>query len=133
MGVFSEPQSGQARFIQVIFFTTTLIFYVVGDKKSLNREGLKTISNVGFIFDLDGTLLDSASQIVPAVIETRLFFKLPILSEEEIYRLIGRPAAELFKNDPDKFFETVSYQDNSNLEWDKITNEDWYDHDLEEE
>ena len=99
MGIFSEPQSGQARFIQVIFFTTTLIFYVVGDKKSLNREGLKTISNVGFIFDLDGTLLDSASQIVPAVIETRLFFKLPILSEEEIYRLIGRPAAELFKND----------------------------------
>ncbi len=59
---------------------------------------MKTISNVGFIFDLDGTLLDSASQIVPAVIETRLFFKMPILGEEEIYRLIGRPAIELFKN-----------------------------------
>jgi hypothetical protein len=92
VGVFLESQSGQARFIQVKFFTITLIFYVVGDKKSLNREGLKTISNVGFIFDLDGTLLDSASQIVPAVIETRLFFKMPILGEEEVYRLIGRPA-----------------------------------------
>ena len=60
---------------------------------------MKTISNVGFIFDLDGTLLDSASQIVPAVIETRLFFKMPILGKEEIHRLIGRPAAELFIND----------------------------------
>ena len=59
---------------------------------------MKTISNIGFIFDLDGTLLDSASQIVPAVIETRLFFKMPILGEEEVYRLIGRPAIELFKN-----------------------------------
>jgi len=46
---------------------------------------------------------------------------------------ITEEQAELFKNDPDKFFDTVSYQDNSNLEWDKITNEDWYDHDVEEE
>jgi phosphoglycolate phosphatase len=58
---------------------------------------LKTISDVGFIFDLDGTLLDSASQIVPAVLETRSFFKMPVVDPDEILLLIGRPAIELFK------------------------------------
>ena len=58
---------------------------------------MKTISNVGFIFDLDGTLLDSASQIVPAVLETRSFFDLPVVDADEILLLIGRPAIELFK------------------------------------
>ena len=63
----------------------------------MTREGLNTISNVGFIFALDGTLLDSASQIVPAVLETRTFFKMPRVDAEEILLLIGRPAIELFK------------------------------------
>lgn len=46
---------------------------------------------------------------------------------------ITEEQAKLFKEDPDMFFETVSYQDNSNLEWDKISNEDWTDHEIEEE
>jgi phosphoglycolate phosphatase len=61
-------------------------------------RGLETISNVGFIFDLDGTLLDSASQIVPAVLETRSFFDMPVVDADEILLLIGRPAIELFKS-----------------------------------
>jgi phosphoglycolate phosphatase len=60
---------------------------------------LKTISNVGFVFDLDGTLLDSASQIVPAVLETRSFFDMPVVDADEILLLIGRPAIELFKSE----------------------------------
>jgi hypothetical protein len=58
----------------------------------------------------------------------------------ESYTTIAKYSAEiteeqaaLFKENPDKFLETVSYQDNADLEWDKITNEEWYDHDLEEE
>lgn len=46
---------------------------------------------------------------------------------------ITEEQAELFKVNPEEFFETVSYSDNQELEWDKISNEDWYDHDLEEE
>jgi phosphoglycolate phosphatase len=60
---------------------------------------MKTISNVGFVFDLDGTLLDSASQIVPAVIETRNCFDMPVVDANEILLLIGRPAIELFKSE----------------------------------
>jgi phosphoglycolate phosphatase len=41
--------------------------------------------------------LDSASQIVPAVLETRNFFKMPRIEADEILLLIGRPAIELFK------------------------------------
>lgn len=96
--IFSEPHSGQACLVQVIFFSITHILYDERDRKSFSREGLKTISNLGFIFDLDGTLLDSTSQIVPAVIEARSFFRMPIIAEEEIHRLVGRPAIELFKS-----------------------------------
>jgi phosphoglycolate phosphatase len=68
-------------------------------EKVITREGLKTISNVGFIFDLDGTLLDSASQIVAAVLEARSFFNMPVVDADEILLLIGRPAIELFKSE----------------------------------
>jgi hypothetical protein len=40
--------------------------------------------------------------------------------------------AELFENDEERFFEEVDYQGNQDLEWDKITDEDMYDFDIEE-
>lgn len=40
--------------------------------------------------------------------------------------------AELFENDEERFFEEVDYQGNQHLEWDKITDEDMYDFDIEE-
>lgn len=41
--------------------------------------------------------------------------------------------AQLFEEDQDRFFEEVSYRDVQDLEWDKITNEDQYDYQIEEE
>jgi hypothetical protein len=41
--------------------------------------------------------------------------------------------AELFENDEDRFFEEVDYQGNQDLEWDKITDEDMYDFEIEED
>jgi hypothetical protein len=46
---------------------------------------------------------------------------------------ITEEQAKLFNENPDLFFEKVSYQDNQILEWDKIENEDWYDYQIEEE
>ena len=39
--------------------------------------------------------------------------------------------AELFENDEEKFFEEVDYMGNQDLEWDKITDEDTYDFEIE--
>ena len=41
--------------------------------------------------------------------------------------------ASLFEEDQDRFFEEVDYQGNQDLEWDRITDEDMYDFDIEEE
>ena len=41
--------------------------------------------------------------------------------------------AQLFEENEDKFFEEVDYQGNQELEWDKITDEDWYDFEIEDE
>ena len=41
--------------------------------------------------------------------------------------------AQLFEEDQDKFFEEVDYQGNQDLEWDKITDEDMYDFEIEED
>lgn len=41
--------------------------------------------------------------------------------------------ASLFEEDQDRFFEEVDYQGNQDLMWDKITDEDMYDFDIEEE
>ena len=46
---------------------------------------------------------------------------------------ISEEEAQLFKEDEERFFEEVSYQDNQDLEWDKITDEDTYDFEIEEE
>ncbi len=46
---------------------------------------------------------------------------------------ITEEEAQLFKEDEEKFFEEVSYSDNQDLEWDKITDEDTYDFELEED
>jgi hypothetical protein len=40
--------------------------------------------------------------------------------------------AELFENDEDRFYEEVDFRGNQDLEWDKITDEDEYDFDIEE-
>ena len=39
--------------------------------------------------------------------------------------------AELFENDEDRFYEEVDFRGNQDLEWDKITNEDEYDFEIE--
>ncbi len=41
--------------------------------------------------------------------------------------------AALFEEDQDRFFEEVDYQGNQDLEWDKITDEDMYDFEIEDE
>jgi hypothetical protein len=40
--------------------------------------------------------------------------------------------ATLFEEDEEKFFEEVDYMGNQDLEWDKITDEDTYDFEIEE-
>lgn len=40
--------------------------------------------------------------------------------------------AELFEEDEDRFYEEVDFRVNQDLEWDKITEEDQYDFDIEE-
>ena len=40
--------------------------------------------------------------------------------------------AELFENDEERFFEEVDYQGNQDLVWDKITDEDMYDFEIED-
>jgi hypothetical protein len=40
--------------------------------------------------------------------------------------------AELFEEDEEKFFEEVDYMGDQDLEWDKITDEDTYDFEIEE-
>ena len=39
---------------------------------------------------------------------------------------------ELFENDEDRFYEEIDFRGNQDLEWDKITDEDEYDFDIEE-
>jgi hypothetical protein len=39
--------------------------------------------------------------------------------------------AALFEEDEEKFFEEVDYMGNQDLEWDKITDEDTYDFEIE--
>jgi len=46
---------------------------------------------------------------------------------------ITEEEAALFEEDQDRFFEEVDYQGNQDLEWDKITDEDMYDFEIEED
>jgi len=41
--------------------------------------------------------------------------------------------AKLFEENPEKFFEEVSFKDNQELEWDKISNEVEEDFELEDD
>lgn len=50
------------------------------------------------IFDLDGTLIDSAKQIVSAVDAARAELKLPSANPESLESKIGLPAKELFSD-----------------------------------
>lgn len=45
---------------------------------------------------------------------------------------ITEEEAQLFKEDPERFFEEVSFRDNQDFEWDKITNEESFDFEVEE-
>lgn len=44
---------------------------------------------------------------------------------------ITEEEAQLFRDDEERFFEEVDYQDNQELEWDKITEEGNYDFEIE--
>ena len=46
---------------------------------------------------------------------------------------ISEEDAQLFKEDQEKFFEEVDYRYSQELEWDKITDEETYDFELEED
>ncbi len=50
------------------------------------------------IFDLDGTLFDTSTTIVPAVMQTLQEFNLPQISEEEICYGIGQPSAQFYSS-----------------------------------
>jgi phosphoglycolate phosphatase len=47
------------------------------------------------IFDLDGTLIDSLPDLTDAANEVRRHFRLPLLSPEEVRRLVGQGARSL--------------------------------------
>lgn len=59
---------------------------------------LKLFGQSAFIFDLDGTLFDSAAQISSAVNSTRRALGYPPLSFHAARTLIGLPAEELFRD-----------------------------------
>jgi len=61
-------------------------------------EKLKTFSKSAFIFDLDGTLFDSATQISDAVNSTRTILGYLPLTLFEARKLIGLPAEALFSD-----------------------------------
>ncbi len=54
----------------------------------------------GFIFDLDGTLFDSSTQILRAANLARNFYNQPSLSKEKADLVIGLEASELFSDLP---------------------------------
>lgn len=45
---------------------------------------------------------------------------------------ISDEEAQLFEEDEERFFEEVDFRGNQDLEWDKISNEDEYDFDIED-
>lgn len=57
---------------------------------------LKLFRQTAFVFDLDGTLFDSATQICSAVNSIRIALDYPPLTFHEAHNLIGLPAEELF-------------------------------------
>jgi phosphoglycolate phosphatase len=67
--------------------------------------------SAAFIFDLDGTLFDSASQIYRALCVTRIEQGIPSISFDEVSKLIGLRAEELFATadlNPKELSEAVS-------------------------
>jgi phosphoglycolate phosphatase len=67
--------------------------------------------SAAFIFDLDGTLFDSSSQIYRALCVTRIEQGMPAISFEEVSKLIGLRAEELFASvdlNPKELSEAVS-------------------------
>jgi phosphoglycolate phosphatase len=74
--------------------------------------------SAAFVFDLDGTLFDSASQIYRALCVTRIEQGMPSISFDEVSKLIGLRAEELFSTidlNPKELSEAVSLF-RSNLE-----------------
>ena len=51
-----------------------------------------------FIFDLDGTLVDSAGQIARAVNQTRKAWRLSAIPDLEVFKNVGLPADSLFSD-----------------------------------
>lgn len=62
------------------------------------RTRLMKPHRFGYIFDLDGTLVDSVDQIVRAVNSVRLAHNLPPLPHSQIRFGVGLPASEFFSD-----------------------------------
>ena len=62
------------------------------------QNSMNNSKKFGFIFDLDGTLIDSAGQIAKAVNRTRISWDLPALDFGEIHKNVGRPADSMFSD-----------------------------------
>ena len=62
----------------------------------MKPEYFSVRSSKGFIFDLDGTLFDSSTQILRAANAARTMHKYPNLSKERADLVIGLEASELF-------------------------------------
>lgn len=70
---------------------------------------MKNIYGLTFIFDLDGTLVDSFDQIIRCASKVRSEFGMAGKSTQELEMLIGLPAEEMFKDDsPSKVEEAVA-------------------------
>ncbi|MEY4657225.1 MAG: hypothetical protein RL466_38 [Actinomycetota bacterium] len=62
------------------------------------QDSIKDTVRFGFIFDLDGTLVDSTDQIARAVNRARMSWGFPVLDVEVIHQNVGLPADYMFSD-----------------------------------
>ncbi len=64
-------------------------------------------AQIGAIFDLDGTLIDSFDQIFDCCLRVRNAMKMKSLSKRELTSLIGLPVEHLFSDNPADVIQTA--------------------------
>lgn len=64
-------------------------------------------AQIGAIFDLDGTLIDSFDQIADCCLRVRNTMKMKSLSKKELTSLIGLPVERLFSDNPTEVIQTA--------------------------
>ncbi len=64
-------------------------------------------AQIGAIFDLDGTLIDSFDQIIDCCLRVRKAMKLKSLSKRELSSRIGLPVEHLFSDNPPDVIQTA--------------------------